>query len=77
MHEKGNENVKFGYLVKYSCNDFSQSFGILTSLCRTITNSMIPMRRDTGSANNAYRGNSRCFTVGDSVITMKTKDLHS
>ena len=77
MHEKGNENLKFGYLVKYSCNDFSQCFWIFTSLFRTISNSMIPMRRDTGSANNAYRSYSRCFTVGDSVITMMTKDLHS
>ena len=77
MHEKGNENLKFGYLVKYSCNDFSQCFWIFTALFRTIRNSMIPMRRNTGSAYDARLSNSRCCTVNDSVITMKTKDLHS
>ena len=29
MHEKDNENLKFGYLVKYSCNDLASAFGSL------------------------------------------------
>lgn len=77
MHEKDDKNLEIRYLVKYNYNDFSQRFWIFASLCRTIGNSMIPMRRNIGSVNDAWLSNSRCCTVGNSVITMKTKDLDS
>ena len=77
MHDKDNKDLEIRYLVKYSYNDFSQRFWIFASLCRTIGNSMIPMRQDIGSVNDAWLSNSCCCTVGNSVITVKTKDLHS
>ena len=77
MHEKDDKNLEIQYLVEYNYNDFSHCFWIFASLCRTIGNSMIPMRRNNGSVNDAWLSNSRCCTVGNSVITMKTKDLDS
>lgn len=77
MHEKDDKNLEIRYLVKYNYNDFSQRFWIFASLCRTIGNSMIPMRRKNGSVNDAWQSNPGCCTVGNSVITMKTKDLDS
>ena len=77
MHDKDNRNLEIRYLVKYSYTDFGQRFWIFASLCRTIGNSKIPMIRNIGSVNDAWITNLRCCTVGNSVITMKTKDLDS
>ena len=77
MHEKDDKNHEIRYLVKHNYNDFSQRFWIFASLCRTIGNSMIPMRRNNGSVNDAWQSNPGCCTVGYSVITMKRKDLDS
>ena len=77
MHEKDDKNHEIRYLVKYNYNDFSQRFWIFASLCRTIGNSMIPMRQDIGNVNDTWLSSSHCCTVGNSVITMKTKDLDS
>ena len=77
MHDKDNKDLEIRQLVKYSYNDFSQRFWIFASLCRTIGNSMIPMRRNNGSVNDAWQSNPGCCTVDYSVISMKTKDLDS
>ena len=63
MHDKDDKNLEIRYLVKYSYNDFSKRFRIFTSLCCTIGNFMIPMRRNIGSVNDAWLSNSRCCTV--------------
>ena len=73
MHERDKTNVQFGYPVKYSCNDFTQHFWIFASLCRTIGNFMISMRRNNGIYNDAWLNNSRCCTLGNSVIIRRTK----
>ena len=52
----------------------ASAFGILRHFVALL---VISMRRKNDSVNDAWQSNPGCCTVGNSVITMKTKDLDS
>ena len=74
MHEKDDKNLKFDIWLNITTMILASAFGILRHFVALL---VIPMRRKNGSVNDAWQSNPGCCTVGNSVITMKTKDLDS